>query len=85
MKADAGWNLRGFRGTSRLRPGRWSAVLRIPIAPMLEAHPAPCEWRANFYRVDRGERDEFTAWSPTGKEPADFHEARRFGCLTLPI
>jgi hypothetical protein len=103
MNADAAWNLPGLSGKSRVRPGRWSATLTIPMAPMLEELPPPppgegrgegfpgrggISWRANFYRVDRGTgsaADEFSAWSPTGKEPADFHEACRFGCLTLPI
>jgi hypothetical protein len=101
MNADAAWNLRGFRGTSRVRPGRWSATLTIPMAPLLsevnaltpnlsrrereDVNGGGASWRANFYRVDRGARDEFSAWSPTGKAPADFHEARRFGRLTLPI
>lgn len=86
MNADAAWNLPGLSGKTRLRPGRWSATLTIPMAPMLEGQGAPSKWRANFYRVDRGTgsaADEFSAWSPIGKEPADFHEARRFGCLTL--
>ncbi|HEX9148803.1 MAG TPA: carbohydrate-binding family 9-like protein [Thermoanaerobaculia bacterium] len=100
MNLDVAWNLPGLRATSRVRPGLWSATLRIPLAPMLgdvsaltpslsrgeredARHRRP--WRANFYRVDRGERDEFSAWSSTGKEPADFHEAVRFGRLTLPI
>ena len=100
MNADAAWNLPGLSGRSRVRPGRWSATLTIPIAPMLEGLPPlpPGEgrgegladrrgisWRANFYRVDRGAKDEFSAWSPTLMDPADFHEARRFGRLTLPI
>lgn len=85
MNADAAWNLRGFRGRSRVRSGRWSAVLTIPIVPLLEGAAGRREWRANFFRVDRGERDEFSAWSPTGKDPPDFHEASRFGRLILPI
>lgn len=100
MKGDVAWNLPGLHGRSRVRPRRWSATLEIPLAPMLESSPPlpPGEgrgegvssrrgnsWRANFFRIDRGERDEFSAWVPTGKEPADFHEARRFGRLTLPI
>jgi hypothetical protein len=52
---------------------------------MLEGQGARSKWRANFYRVDRGAKDEFSAWSPPGKAPADFHEARWFGRLTLPI
>jgi hypothetical protein len=98
MHADIAWNLPGLRGTSRVRPKRWSAVLKIPLAPLLDSLPPlppgegrgegissrlPDLWRANFYRVDRGAKDEFSAWSPTGTEPADFHEARRFGRLNL--
>lgn len=85
MSVDVGWNLAGLRASSRVRSGRWSAVLTIPIAPLLEDSFARRDWRANFYRVDRGERDEFSAWSPTGKLPADFHEAGRFGRLRLPL
>lgn len=85
MGVDVGWNLAGLRASSRVRSGRWSAVLTIPIAPLLEDSFARRDWRANFYRVDRGERDEFSAWSPTGKLPADFHEAGRFGRLRLPL
>ena len=83
MNVDVQWNLPGFRGRSRVRQIRWSATLTIPIAPMLEGRSNPRSWRANFYRVDRGAKDEFSAWSPTGKEPADFHEAGRFGRLNL--
>jgi Carbohydrate-binding family 9 len=85
MNVDAAWNLAGLRGSSRVRPDRWSAVLRIPLAPLLEGGSGPREWRANFYRVDRGAADEFSAWSPTGREPADFHDARMFGRMSLPI
>lgn len=84
MNVDVAWNLPGFRGRSRIKPARWSATLAIPIAPMLEGRSDPRCWRANFYRVDRGAKDEFSAWSPTGRDPADFHEARRFGRLNLP-
>jgi hypothetical protein len=101
MKVDVSWNLPGLRGSSRVRPGRWSAVLKIPLAPLVgdllplppgegrsegasTRRDLPRSWRANFYRVDRGAKDEFSAWSPIGKHPADFHEARRFGRLQLP-
>lgn len=100
MHVDVGWNLARLRGRTRVRPHRWSATLSIPLSPMLEILPplptgegrgegiSSCHgnsWRANFFRVDRGTTDEFSAWSPTGKAPADFHEAGRFGHLTLPI
>jgi hypothetical protein len=101
IRADVSWDLTGLRGKSRTPPGRWSAVLEIPLAPMVEALPLPMgegrgeggssrrelprTWRANFYRVDRGAVDEFTAWSPTRSNPPDFHQAKRFGVLRLPI
>ena len=84
MRADPSWNLRGLSGRSRARPGRWSAVLEIPLEPLLEGSPPSAPWRANFFRVDRGNSDEFSAWSPTGKDPADFHAPSLFGILNLP-
>lgn len=101
MRVDSSWNLRGLSAKSRVRPGRWSAVLAIPLAPMIESLPShspgegrvegalgrrdlPRQWRANFYRIDRGERDEFSAWSAPFTDPADFHAAARFGRLELP-
>lgn len=99
MRADASWNLRGLSGKSRIRPSRWSATLQIPLAPLFDGLlPLPpgegrgeglpsrrgASLRANFYRVDRGAKDEFSAWSPGATEPPDFHEPRRFGRLHLP-
>ena len=82
MRVDTSWNLSGLSGKSRVRPGRWSAVLKIPLAP-LAPRGLPASWRANFYRIDRGERDEFSAWSPPLTDPADFHTAARFGFLEI--
>jgi Carbohydrate-binding family 9 len=98
MKVDVSWNLPGLSGVSRVRPGRWSAVIKIPLAPLVgdsngltpalsrrdTEQTTPRPWRANFYRVDRGAKDEFSAWAPTGRDPADFHEPRKFGRLRLP-
>lgn len=85
MRVDFSWNLAGLRGKSRVREGRWSAILKIPLAPL--APEGTTVWRANFFRVDRGatRSDELSAWSPILSDPADFHEARRFGFLRLPI
>jgi hypothetical protein len=86
LHVDPAWNLAGLRSSSRVKPGRWTATLKIPLAPLLEgAESGSHVWRANFFRIDRGETDEFSAWSPTGKVPADFHEAARFGRMTLPV
>jgi hypothetical protein len=82
MKVDVSWNCPGFSARVRRREGAWSAVLRIPLAPM--APGGALSWRANFYRIDRGDTDEYSAWSPTGADPPDFHRPDRFGFLTLP-
>ena len=87
MRVDPSWNLRGLSGRSRVRAGRWSAVLKIPLAGLLGGADldadVPRTWRANFFRIDRGSPDEFSAWSPTWIDPPDFHEASRFGYLDL--
>ena len=82
MRADPAWNCPGLSARVRRREGRWSALLSIPLAPMCEGQ-IPRAWRANFYRVDRGDPDEFSAWSPTFADPPDFHVPRRFGTLRL--
>jgi len=87
MNVDTSWDPAGLRATVKQKPGRWSAALSIPLDEL--ADPVPSRWRANFYRVDRGapsgDRDEFSAWSPILKAPADFHEANRFGVLRLDL
>jgi hypothetical protein len=59
-------------------------VLKIPLAELAGGGPLPRRWRANFFRIDRGSPNEFSAWSPTWTDPADFHAAARFGILELP-
>jgi hypothetical protein len=83
MKVDAAWRCPGFSARVRRTPTRWSASLRIPLAPMTP-EGAALVWRANFYRIDRGKTDEYSAWSPTFADPPDFHVPRRFGTLRLP-
>ncbi|MEO8348835.1 MAG: carbohydrate-binding family 9-like protein [Acidobacteriota bacterium] len=83
MRVDVSWNLAGFSARARMRPGRWSAVVAIPLAP-LAPDGIPRKWRANFFRIDRGAADEFSAWSPTLADPPNFHMPARFGYLDLP-
>lgn len=62
---------------------RSATVIRIPFTS-LGRQPRPHErWRANFFRIDRHpvRGDEFSAWQPTGKQPADFHVPAAFGEL----
>ena len=82
MKVDVSWNCPGFSARVRRKEGLWSAVLRIPLAPMEPG--GALAWRANFYRIDRGEPDEYSAWSPTFSDPPDFHRPDKFGFLEFP-
>src|SRR5262249_10873714 len=82
MRVDASWNCPGLSARVRRREDKWSAILKIPLEPM-EGTGAR-EWRANFYRIDRGDPDELPAWSPTLADPPDFHVPERFGYLVLP-
>jgi Carbohydrate-binding family 9 len=82
MRVDTSWDCPGLSARVTARAGRWSAVLTIPLGA-LGGGEIPSTWRANFYRVDRGARDEYTAWSPTFAEPPDFHVPERFGLLRL--
>jgi hypothetical protein len=92
MVGDPGWDCPGICwAAGRLGTERqdWWAELMLPwpgIAPgaAQEAVP-PRRWRANFYRIERPADGaaEFTAWSPTRVEPADFHKPSRFGVLEL--
>ncbi|MFP5246332.1 MAG: carbohydrate-binding family 9-like protein [Thermoanaerobaculia bacterium] len=59
-------------------------LLRIPFVSLDRAVPGDGEtWRANFFRIDRHPKhgDEFSAWQPTMKIPADFHVPAAFGSL----
>ena len=82
MSVDVSWNCPGLSARVRRREGQWSALLKIPLASMGEPSGV---WRANFFRVDRGESDEYSAWCPTMEEPANFHVPARFGYLVLPV
>jgi alpha-galactosidase len=83
MTVDVAWNCPGYGARVRVRKDRWSALLTIPLGPM-DPTGAARLWLANFYRVDRGPRDEYSAWSPPGADPPDFHVPARFGQLRLP-
>ena len=84
MRVERDWDCPGFTARVTRSARRWSAMLRIPL-PELSGGPAPGLWRANFYRIDRGPTDEYSAWSPTLADPPDFHVPERFGILRLPV
>jgi hypothetical protein len=80
MHVDTTWDCAGLEARVTCRPDRWSALLTIPLASLCDGL-RPSHFRANFFRIDRGAIDEFTAWSPAGTDPADFHVPERFGVL----
>lgn len=64
---------------------RWGALLILPWEEIAPGVAPPKVWRANFYRVERPRAGtpEFSCWSPTLTDPADFHRPAYFGTLTL--
>ena len=87
LEVDAGWNCPGLRWQTGRddAANHWWAVLVIPWAAVAPADDLPRLWRANFYRIERPRDDapEFSCWSPTMTEPADFHKPAYFGILEL--
>ncbi len=78
MRVDRSWTCEGLFAAVRRGGARTETVMRVPFAA-IGGRPA----RANFLRVDRSAAhgDEYSAWSPTMKEPADFHVVEAFGVL----
>jgi Carbohydrate-binding family 9 len=87
LKLDFGWDCPGLRSAARRNDAQnqWQAVLALPWASIGAPGDLPTLWRANFYRIERP-RDatpEFSCWSPTMIDPADFHRPAYFGYLAL--
>lgn len=87
-QVDLSWNCPGIHYAAGRddQAARWWAILIVPWAgliPVDEKIPTTC--RANFYRIERprDEEPEFSCWSPTMTEPADFHKPAYFGTLHL--
>jgi carbonic anhydrase/acetyltransferase-like protein (isoleucine patch superfamily) len=94
MLVDKEWNAKriqtGVRvsGTLNDRTAHdlgWIVELGIAFSDLgLSGPPEPGTiWRANFYRIERGAVTEFSAWSPTFQEPAEFHLPACFGELVF--
>jgi hypothetical protein len=94
MTLDTSWNCEGLEtamrvvGTLERRTDVdlwWSAEIAIPFNGLPRARkPEPGdEWRGNFYRIDAGPPEQFTAWSPTLESPANFHVPARFGRIVF--
>ncbi|HUT74494.1 MAG TPA: carbohydrate-binding family 9-like protein [Armatimonadota bacterium] len=89
-RADPRWNCEGMLtgvrvvGTLDDRSDLdqlWTVEMAIPFDAVAGRAPTDGErWRGNLYRIDRGERDEYSCWSPTRAGlPNAFHHAERFG------
>jgi hypothetical protein len=87
MQLDFGWDCPGLRWGAQRADGdqRWQVFYAIPWASIGAPTTLPTVWRANFYRIDRPRNGppEFSCWSPTLTDPADFHKPAQFGMLTL--
>ena len=86
MHDDLSWTCEDLFAAVRKTPGMVETIVRIPFASLDVPRPAPGEeWRGNFFRVDRSESRgaEYTAWSATMKNPADFHVAAAFGRIVF--
>ena len=86
LLADTSWNpavrARAWRDDAA---SRWGALLIVPWAEIAPGVAPPPIWRANFFRIERprGGAAEYSCWSPTLTEPADFHKPAYFGTLEL--
>ncbi|HEX8252311.1 MAG TPA: carbohydrate-binding family 9-like protein [Thermoanaerobaculia bacterium] len=89
MHVDRDWNCEGLIAAVRKviesdGASTIDTIVRIPFAALERSAPADGEtWRANFFRIDRHPEagDEYSAWQPTLKTPADFHVPAAFGTL----
>lgn len=91
MQADAAWVCQGLQsavevfGTldnHNVIDEKWVVTAAVPFAEIGRDGRAPLdqeEWRANFYRIDRAGKGEFSCWSPTLQ--GNFHVPARFGRL----
>jgi hypothetical protein len=87
LGVDFGWDCDGLRwhAVRDDAASQWWAALAIPWAAVAPPGERPAMWRANFYRIERP-RDaapEYSCWSPTMTNPADFHKPAFFGTLYL--
>jgi Carbohydrate-binding family 9 len=84
MTTDIAWTCLGLLAALRRDDRReLHVVIRLPFSAFGPAPKAGQEWRGNFFRIDRSTArgDDFSAWQPTMKTPADFHVAAAFGTL----
>lgn len=87
LALDFAWDCPGLRWGARRDDAnqRWQAYYAIPWSSIGASNTLPKIWRANFYRIERPRNGspEFSCWSPTLTDPADFHKPAQFGILHL--
>lgn len=85
LRVDEKWLCPGIRWHAQRDDAaqRWWAGLTIPWAGITPDGKTPRACRANFYRIERprDSETEYSCWSPTLTDPADFHKPARFGFL----
>jgi hypothetical protein len=89
LKWDATWQCPGLRWMAQRDDAKncWWGAFAIPWASITADGKIPSVCRANFYRIERP-RDaetEYSCWSPTLTDPADFHKPARFGFLEFSV
>jgi hypothetical protein len=88
LKGNFAWDCPGLQWSAERNDAanHWRAYIVVPWRSIgATGTTLPPHWRANFYRIERprGQAPEFSCWSPTMSEPADFHRPAYFGHLQL--
>ncbi len=83
MSVDLSWECARLFAAVRRVPAKTEIMVRIPFACIGRVPSKGTTWSGNFFRIDRSRAhgDEFSAWQPTLKNPADFHVTAAFGRL----
>lgn len=85
IEVNLEWDAPGWRTAVHIGPGQKQImyVWELPFAIFKGGTPAKgARWLMNCYRIDRGRtkaEDEYSAWSPTGKN--NFHISEKFGYI----
>jgi len=94
-KGKHDWNCEGFQsavfveGTAEEKSEKdkyWQVEMAIPFKSLERSTPVAGEtWRANLYRIELCEIEEFQAWSPTRTRSPNFHIKSKFGNLVFDV
>lgn len=85
LRVDETWDCPGIQWAAGRndKAQHWWGAMAIPWAGITKVGNKPEHCRANFYRIERPHDGavEYSCWSPTLTDPADFHKPPRFGFL----